>query len=93
MKNFRFYLEFETPSLKRKRKNTGNVLAVAYKNYWKSGKDYLVEAIGGVQNTPNSEVCATSTQYDYLRKNCLRIPECIARIIHPNLFYVLDQSR
>lgn len=92
MKDFRFYLEFETPQMKRKRKNKGTVLAVAYKNYWKTGKDYLIEAVGGVQNTPNSPVCTTSTDYGYLRDCCLRIPECIARIIHPNLFYVLDQK-
>jgi hypothetical protein len=102
MKDYRFYLEYDRPSFKKKAtvKNpgdhSGNVIAVIYVNgvYWSGsqGKEPCYDAIGALMFHPNSSVCSTGVSLNYLRERCKRIPESIARQIHPNLFTVLDNN-
>lgn len=95
MKDFRFYLEYDSPAAKRKGtvKNpgphNGTVIAVMPENRWHGSKDVMFEAIGSVQNIPDGGVCGTSASRAYLSENCRRIPESLARQIHPTLFQAL----
>jgi len=91
MKDFRFYLEY--PSNKDKRKganNCGTVVAIMPESYW-FRIDIMYEAIGSVYDYADSPCCGCSASLGYLSEKCKRIPEVIARIIHPELFKYLDQ--
>ena len=91
MKDFRFYLEHESPAAKRRGEHNGNVTAT-YGPWYLSGQPatVTVECIAAVFDRPNSQVCGCSASRDYLAKNCKRISEARARKIHPNLFAYLD---
>ena len=100
MKGYRFYLEY--PSLKEKRKGTvknpgnheGNALALIIDTarvMYQHEKPIIVhDAIGSLLFTPDSPVCSTSITDEYLTERCKRIPESLAREIHPKLFNYLD---
>jgi len=100
MKGFRFFLEY--PSLKEKRKGTvknpgnheGNVLALMLDTARverEHDKPKIVhDAIGAVNFYPDSSVCLTGVCNEYLTERCKRIPERLAREIHPTLFNYLD---
>jgi hypothetical protein len=87
MKGFRFYLEYDTPSeksratVKEPGNHSGNVLAV------RIGSN---DAIGAATYTRNGGVCSVTYEEGHLRAKCKRIPEKLARDIHPSLFSVLD---
>jgi hypothetical protein len=87
MKGYRFYLEYAKPSYKKKAtvknpgKHQGNVFALQIGS---NG------GMGAVMFYPNSPVTSTTIESGYLRNNCKRISEKLAREIHPNLFYYLD---
>jgi len=97
MKGYRFYLEYPNKTEKHKGtvKNPGNhigtVLAV-FNDAYLSHNEWTYEAEGGLYDYPNSPVCSTSTTWGYLKEFCKRIPEILARKIHPELFKVLDSS-
>lgn len=51
----------------------------------------IYDAIAAVMDYANSPVGSTGVSEGYLRGQCRRIPERLAREIHPNLFVFLDQ--
>lgn len=98
MKNYRFYLEFKDAKSKRKAtrlnpcNHSGNVIAtIPVNGYWVRDGQIMNDAIGALQDMPNSVCCGTSCSYGYLRERCIRISEKQARDIHPNLFNYLEQ--
>jgi len=97
MKGIRFFLEY--PTLKDKRNGTvkkpgnheGNVLALIIDTARVDNNKKIVhDAIGGLMFVPDSPVCSTGVCNEYLNKKCKRIPESLAREIHPELFKYLD---
>lgn len=100
MTGVRFYLEFPTSAAKKKSGKTntghaGNVFAAFTDNKFFSscGAMLLIEGLGAVHSYPNSPVAATSAAKDaHIRHLCKRIPETLARQIHPALFERLDKS-
>lgn len=93
MQGVRFYLEFPSPSAKKRSGkfhsgHSGNVFA-AFTEYAQAGQ---CEGIGSVFADPNSPVAGTSASRGYLARECKRIPERIAREIHPRLFERLDND-
>lgn len=54
--------------------------------------DGTQEALAGTFSHPNSDVSLGSVRHDYLRR-CRRIPESIARKLHPRLFARLDAEK
>jgi len=48
------------------------------------------DAVVSVRGTSNSPVCGGSVSRDYLRSRCVRVPETLARQLHPELFAYLD---
>ena len=99
MKGYYFFLEYPTNKDKRAgtRKNPGNhsgtVLAVNVTpgSYWITKGDICLEAYGSFLDIPNGSCCPTSCTDKYLRENCKRISEKMARTIHPKLFNYLEQ--
>lgn len=95
MKDVRFYLEFPTITAKRKsgRENKGHsgtvFAAFVDQTSYRSAGGYMQEGLSSVSALPNSGVAGTSASRDYLRQ-CKRIPERLARQIHPRLFERLD---
>lgn len=97
MKDFRFYLEYESTADKRRgtRKalgqHTGNVIAVdsTLRSYYTRGGE-MIECYSGTFSTPNSPACWTSANREYLHKKCRRISEAQAREIHPLLFVRME---
>lgn len=95
MKDVRFYLEFPSRAAKKRsgKSNTGhcgNVFAV-----FNNGLDPLTgyyEGIGAVLYAPNSPVASTATSREHLSE-CKRVPEALARKIHPALFVRLDDKQ
>lgn len=90
MKGYHFFLEYWTPAAKRAatRKSlgnhSGNIVATLPENRWE-----MVDCVSAAYEWPNSAVCSTSASRDWLRSNCLRVSEKVAREIHPNLFSTL----
>lgn len=87
MKDVRFYLEFPDERTKRKsgRANhghSGNVMAL-FEN--------RLEGLAALFEYSNSPVASTGTSRGYLRR-CKRIPEELARSVHPTLFDSLDAN-
>jgi hypothetical protein len=104
MKGFRFYLEY--PTNKAKRQGTvkvpgphmGTVVAIATDlTPFGSGKweDWKLEGYSAVYEHADSAVCWGSASLGYLRDNTRRIPEALARQIHPALFQRMaeDEAR
>jgi hypothetical protein len=92
MRGYRFYEEFDSSYKKRKRRGSGNVLAldIPTRGYW-SGDTFLLPCTAAVLSEPDSPVCGTGVSHRVLRKNYRRIPERRAREIHPTMFAFLDQ--
>lgn len=93
MKGYKFYLEFDSRTLKNNttRKNlvnhSGNCLAVVNDSKRYDGRNGLLfDAFGAVQDIPNNNCCFTSVSTGYLHEKCKRISEKQARKIHPKLF-------
>lgn len=95
MKGYRFYLEYETPAdkrrgtVKRPGPHTGNVVAVDLETPAWPGR---VLALSSIFSYADSQVCWGEVSWDYLQANCRRIPEALARAIHPALFERLDAA-
>ena len=97
MKGIAFYLEFPSKGIKKRsgKRHTGhccNVFAGFVGNGWHqdhSGK-YLLEGLGAVYDYANSPVAGTSASREFI-DSCKRIPEQLARQIHPELFRRLDE--
>lgn len=84
MEGIRFYLEFPTRSAKKRsgrehKGHLGNVVSL-----WDGH-----EGLAGVFDYPNSPVATTGISQSFLDQ-CKRIPERLAREIHPRLFKRLD---
>lgn len=95
MNGVRFYLEFPTDRAKHisGRDNighAGNVFAAFVCNGRAHDGGY--EGLGAVYDTPNSEVAGTSSSDVWLRYRAKRIPEKLARVIHPALFVRLEED-
>ena len=98
MTGFRLYLEFPTATAKRKsgRDNQGHegTVFAAYTDRPYRRIDhgrYVNDGVGAVFAEPNSPVASCAANVDeWLRKKCKRIPESLARQIHPALFAYLD---
>ena len=99
MKGYRFYLEYPSKTeknkatVKRPGNHEGNCIAVPLSNgggllY---GGDWSIETFSAVYKEPNSDCCGSQASLGYLRERCKRIPERLAREIHPKLFSYLEQ--
>lgn len=95
MNGIRFYLEFPSKSAKHRSGKThkghsGNVFAAFVANgYHYDGRQSLMEGLGSIFDHPNSPVAGTSA-CELFFKMAKRIPERLAREIHPELFRRLD---
>lgn len=89
MKGVRFYLEYDSPAMKRKGVDTGNVFAAFVCN-GVNPCSLGYDGIGSVLFDRNSPVASANASLNFLRKWCKRIPEKRAREIHPLLFERLD---
>jgi len=107
MKDVRFYLEFPSVGAKHKSGkanmgHSGNVFA-AFLYHGKGftihgsytdeqGREYY-EGLSSLLDCPNSPVCYGSANVKkFIRAQCKRIPESLARQIHPRLFERLDEK-
>ena len=100
MKGYHFFLEYSSNKDKRAGtvKNPGNhaenCIAIPLdekgRPFYIPGKEITMDCYGAVYFRVNSDVCGTSCHIDYLRENCKRIPEKLARTIHPKLFTYLE---
>lgn len=90
-KSIRYYLEFPSPANKRRRDhNTGNCVAIFTDTGHHYQSDYRYEAIASPTLSANGHTCSTTVTSDYLRSQCVRVSEAIARVIHPRLFEIVD---
>lgn len=89
MKGYRFYLEYRSSHAKRKREGSGNSLALFTDPEHRSPRG--VECLAAVFDEPNSPCATTSVSRDILRKNYRRCTEAEARLVHPELFVLLDR--
>lgn len=94
MKGYKFYLECGDKKRQCRADGSGphegNVIAIPQPISWIPGK-LCMEAYGAVYSWPNSDVCGTQCHADYLRSNCIRVSEKVAREIHPKMFnYLAD---
>jgi hypothetical protein len=93
MNGYRFYLEYDNKTEKQKAtvknvgNHSGNVLAI-YTQYLPQS----IEGIGAILYIPNSPVGSTGASWEYIREKCKRVPEIVARQIHPELFKVIDSN-
>ncbi len=87
--------------VKKPGNHSGNVIAVLLHDnnhpfvFWDdsittSGSVACFEAVAGLLSGANSPVCSASVSVPYLRARCKRIPEWLAREVHPNLFEYLE---
>jgi hypothetical protein len=95
MKDVRFYLEFPSHAAKKRsgKRNvghSGNVFA-AFNNP-PNFVNGTIEGLGSVFDYPNSPVACTAAAPDVMRGLYKRIPEGLARKIHPALFERLDKE-
>lgn len=65
-------------------------LAVAYETGQHIDGGYKFECAGALQEKNDQAVCSSTCDADYLRSRCTRIPEALARKLHPALFRYLD---
>jgi hypothetical protein len=92
MTGVRFYLEFPTPAAKARsgranNKHSGNVFAA----FLTERGRFQGDGVGAILPEPNSCVAYTGVNIrDWLHKFCKRVPEDLARKIHPALFERLD---
>lgn len=104
MKGYRFYLEFADAKSKRRSGKShagheGNVVAVVLHDDVNIPRSWIaqgtrpslmLEALSAVLIYPNSDVNYGGVAAEYLAERCKRIPETLARQIHPRLFSRLD---
>jgi len=62
----------------------------SFPDYHRTGTGYATDAIGALFDQPDSIVMSTQVCPEYLRENCKRISEKMAREIHPKLFEYLE---
>ena len=97
MNGFGFYLEYPSSAAKKKSTvkkpegDSGNVIAVYGDIFFSSNKPCR-ECLSAVYSHRNSQVCVNAVSMDYLQERCKRIPESLARKIHPALFERLDKE-
>ncbi len=91
MKDTRFYLEF--PNRRTKKLSgrehighSGNVFAL----FLNDGYRHSPEGLGAIFKYANSPVASTGADWGWISEHCKRIPEAVAREIHPKLFERLD---
>jgi hypothetical protein len=100
MKGYRFYLEYPNSTEKKKAtvknlgNHKGNVVAVSFQDYriLHFEKDIQYDSFCAGTDHRNGYVVSGTCTEGYLRAVCKRIPENLARIIHPRLFAVLDYN-
>jgi hypothetical protein len=103
MKDIRFYAEYpEGVSKRRPVSEATNVIALLIpedgSSEWYSrpngdgGSLILGECIAGVFDHADSAVAGTCVARDYLIARAKRVPERVARKIHPQLFAYLDKE-
>lgn len=97
MKGYRFYLEYpnktekDKATVKEPGNHCGNVIATLLREDGHFQHNYrAIECIAGLFCHPDSAVCGSSVGFEYLQDRCKRIPERLARKIHPNLFEYLE---
>ena len=99
MRGYRFYLEYQNNADKRRGTvkspgtHCGTVVAVSTDRSrgYISGGHYVMEGVSSVFQVPDSSVTTTAISPEYLRQDCRRIPEVMAREIHPTLFRYLEE--
>jgi hypothetical protein len=97
MKGYKFYLEYPSNAAKKRGTtkapgdHSGNAIAI-YGDIFYSGGKFLLECISAIYFNENSQVCGSAVSLDYLQERCKRIPESLARKIHPALFERLDSA-
>src|SRR5258708_3110558 len=72
-----------------KQKKYVDCSAVSTDSYISNGQ-IAHECAGALMANNDQAVCGSSTSRDYLRKRCTRIPETLARDLHPALFRYLE---
>lgn len=96
MKGYRFYEELVNKG-KRSELPKGTIVAVMLDEddrpmVFSSSTGWVnYSAVAGVFDEPDSAVCTTSVDAEYLRDCCRRVSEKRAREIHPALFEYLDK--
>lgn len=99
MKHVRFYLEFLDKQTKKRSGRTnkghsGNVFAAfdpLGDGSFCNPDHFNYEGLGAVGYEPNDGVASVAASREYIQDLCKRIPEHLAREIHPALFAVLDR--
>jgi hypothetical protein len=92
VKGYRFYEEFTNT---RKRVSVGNVVALELDDagnpftHW-DGSKYVMSAIVGGGNGPNTWPTSGAVSPEHLRKRCKRVSARRAREVHPAIFDWVD---
>ena len=92
MKDYRFYIDFQDRTRKRKRLSPNNCIAVCINCKWIDKGEVMMECLAPVATEPiaNTNFLGHSAiSQSYISENCVRISENKARQIHPNLFNYL----
>jgi len=98
MKNYRFYLEYASKQAKRKKQDLGTVIAVWYdksefaQGAYQSGGQWVRDCISSVIEGNKECLGHSSCSDGYLREKTKRIPESLARTMHPQIFNILDND-
>lgn len=97
MKGYKFYAEFSSNKEKRKwtrdklsKDNKYHNCLATYGETWIENKNIIIEAISSVMEIENSSCQTTNCYINYIRYNCTRISESLARRLHPNLSKYLE---
>lgn len=86
MKHFTFYHEFKN----KRRGQSAGICVGAFGPRSSDGGEIVRDAVVGMFEQTNSQVCLSAVSQDYLRSKCKRVSEEVARKIHPRLFVWLD---
>lgn len=96
MKGYRFYEELYDKGRKSEEPR-GTVVAVMLDEdnrpivYYPTRGGVNYSAVVGVYDEPDSDVCTSGVDIEYVQYNCRRVSEKRARKIHPELFKYLDR--
>lgn len=92
MKDVRFYLEFPDRKTKKRsgREHKGHSGTVAALFVYEGMDRMQPEGLAALFSRPDSPVASTGFSWEYLYEKGKRIPEALARKIHPKLFERLD---
>ena len=63
---------------------------IGYINYGAGDAEWMYECAHALFDTPNSTVCSGAVSAGYLAEKCKRIPERLAREIHPRMIDYLE---